>query len=150
MCIRDSSNVDSSLTTIESNISSNDTNIADLDTRLSTAETNIASNDTDIAGLESNTQLLTSTDTKSTFSNNLDVSGSLSLPLHINVDSSLTTIETNIATHDTDISGLDTRLSSAETNIATNDTDIAGLDTRLSSAETNICLLYTSPSPRDS
>jgi len=115
-----------------------------LNTRLTTAETDIDTNTSNITAEET---ARAAADT--TLQNNIDAEASTRASadstLQSNIDAEASTrssadtnLQTQITSNDTDISALDTRLTTAETNISSNDTDITGLDTRLTTAESNI------------
>jgi len=158
---------------LQSQITSNDSDISGLNTRLTTAEGNISSNDTDISNLQSaDTTLQSNIDAEAstrssadtTLQSNIDDEETARIAADSNLQSQitsndsdisglntrLTTAESNITSNDSDISSLDTRLTAAEGNITSNDSDISGLDTRLTTAESNISSNDTDISGLDS
>ncbi len=155
---------------LQSQITSNDSDISGLDTRLTTAESNISSNDTDISNLQSadttlqsnidaeaSTRASADTTLQSNINTEASTRASADTTLQSNIDAEETArtnadsnLQSQITSNDSDISGLDTRLTTAEANISSNDTDISGLDSRLTTAESNISSNDTDISGLDS
>lgn len=125
-------NLVSDLSTINTNISSNDSDISGLTSRMTTAESDIddlesdvASNDTDIASLQTR---MSSAETNIT-SNDSDISS---------LQSRMTTAESDIDTVESDLSSLSTRMTTAESDIDSAESDISALQSSVSTNTSNI------------
>ena len=117
----DISGLDTRLTSAESNITSNDSDISGLDTRLTSAESNITSNDSDIAGLQAE----------------LDASqagAGLSTAGAYNPNTSATYIATASSLKDAD-DKLDAAVVSVQSQVTSNDNDITGLQAELDASQ---------------
>ena len=127
------------LSSAQTSIGTNTTNIGSLDTRLGSAESSIGSNTTNIGSLDIRLgSAESSIGTNITNIGNLDTRlGSAESSIGT-LQTELNTAESSIGSNTTNIGNLDTRLGSAESSIGTNTTNIGNLDTRLGSAESSI------------
>ena len=113
--------------------------ISDVGSQITTNVSNITTLQTKTTQLSYDSGTTTSTFGGST----LDVNATLALPLHADVDSTLTTIESNISTNTSNISTNTSNISTNTSNISTNTSNISTNTSNISTNTSNITTLQT-------
>jgi peptidoglycan hydrolase CwlO-like protein len=156
--------VGASLTSLQTQITSNDSDITTINTTLTSQQSQITSNDSDITSLQSQITsndgdistingTLTSQQSQIT-SNDSDITtinGTLtSLQSQITSnDTDITSLQSQITSNDGDITTINTTLTSQQSQITSNDTDITSLQSQITSNDTDITSLQSQITSND-